>query len=175
MQNEFGKTILGFRGDEPDYSIRGIPWTTTLFNTFKRMKGYDVRPYVASFFAPALTEEQWRVRADYWDVWSTLFAENFFKIQADWCANHHLDYLVHLNHEDKMVDLIRSTGDFFKAMRYVQMPGVDAIGIKYGRRKICRCIPNMLLRLHICSVVHGHLLKVLRHIALSPVSIRLNG
>ena len=127
MQHEFGKTILGFRGDEPDYSIRGIPWTTTLFETFERVKGYDVRPYAAFFFAPALTEEQWRVRADYWDVWSTLFAENFFKIQADWCANHHLDYLVHLNHEDKMVDLIRSTGDFFKAMRYVQMPGVDAI------------------------------------------------
>src|ERR1035438_2534862 len=25
--DEFGKTILGFRGDEPDYSVTGIPWT----------------------------------------------------------------------------------------------------------------------------------------------------
>lgn len=125
--DEFGNTVLGFRGDEPDYSIRGIPWTPEIFNEFERIKGYDVRPWVASFFVPKLSEEQRRIRADYWDVWSSMFAENFFKVQADWCADHHLDYLVHLNHEDNMASMIRSEGDFFKAMRSVQMPGIDAI------------------------------------------------
>ncbi|MBN1481726.1 beta-galactosidase [candidate division KSB1 bacterium] len=125
--SEFGKTVLGFRGDEPDYSIRGIPWTPQLFATFESVKGYDVRPYIAAFFSPRLTDEQQRVKADYWDVWSNLFGANFFQIQADWCAEHNVEYLVHLNHEDKMVDLIRSEGDFFENMRHVQMPGVDAI------------------------------------------------
>ncbi|MBN2697459.1 MAG: right-handed parallel beta-helix repeat-containing protein, partial [Bacteroidales bacterium] len=124
---EFGRTILGFRGDEPDYSIRGLPWTPALFNEFEKRKGYDVAPYAASLLAPVLPEEQKRIRADYWDVWSAIFAENFFRVQADWCAAHHLEYLVHLNHEDKMIDLVRSEGDFFRAMRPVQMPGVDAI------------------------------------------------
>ncbi|MBN1997780.1 beta-galactosidase [candidate division KSB1 bacterium] len=127
ISSEFGRTVLGFRGDEPDYSIRGIPWTPGLFTAFEQRKGYDVRPYVASFFAPRLTEEQRRIKADYWDVWSDLFAENFFKVQADWCADFHMEYLVHLNHEDKMTALVRSEGDFFKCMRQVQMPGVDAI------------------------------------------------
>ena len=125
--SEFGRTVLGFRGDEPDYSIRGIPWTPQLFSTFEQVKGYDVRPYVAAFFAPKLTEEQQRIKADYWDVWSDLFGENFFKVQADWCAEHNMEYLVHLNHEDKMMGLVRSEGDFFECMRHVQMPGVDAI------------------------------------------------
>ena len=125
--SEFGRTVLGFRGDEPDYSIRGIPWTPHIFSIFEQDKGYDVRPYVASFFAPRLTEEQQRIKADYWDIWSRLFGENFFKMQADWCAQHNMEYLVHLNHEDKMMDLVRSEGDFFECMRYVQMPGVDAI------------------------------------------------
>lgn len=124
---EFGKTVLGFRGDEPDYSIRGIPWTTAIFDKFKEIKGYDVQPYVAAFFTPELTDEQKRVKADYWDVWSTMFSENFFKVQSDWCGERNVQYLVHLNREDKMLGLVHHEGDFFKDMRYPQMPGVDAI------------------------------------------------
>ncbi len=127
MGEEFGETILGFRGDEPDYSIRGVPYTPDIFTEFEKYKGYDVKPYIATLFAPNQTEEQKRVKADYWDVWSTLFANNFFKVQADWCESHHLDYLVHLNHEEDMTGLIRSEGDYFKDMRTVQMPGIDAI------------------------------------------------
>ncbi|KPK79540.1 MAG: hypothetical protein AMS27_17910, partial [Bacteroides sp. SM23_62_1] len=125
--SEFGRTVLGFRGDEPDYSIRGIPWTPQIFAVFEKRKGYDVRPYVASFFTPRLTEKQKRIKADYWDIWSDLFGESFFKVQADWCAGHNMEYLVHLNHEDKMIELVRSEGDFFECMSHVQMPGVDAI------------------------------------------------
>jgi hypothetical protein len=125
--SEFGKTVLGFRGDEPDYSIRGIPYTPKIFAEFEKRKGYDVQPYVAAFFAPQMTEEQKRAKADYWDVWSDLFSENFFGVQAKWCAQNNLQYLVHLNKEDNMPLLVAHEGDFFKAMRYVQMPGVDAI------------------------------------------------
>ncbi|MBN2105006.1 beta-galactosidase [bacterium] len=125
--SEFGRTVLGFRGDEPDYSIRGIPWTPQIFSQFQERKGYDVRPYVAAFFAPRLTEIQKRVKADYWDVWSDMFGEHFFKVQAEWCDRHNLEYLVHLNKEDDMTALINHEGDFFECMRHVQMPGVDAI------------------------------------------------
>jgi hypothetical protein len=124
---EFGKTVLGFRGDEPDYSIRGIPWTPHIFTLFEEHKGYDVKPYVAAFFSDRLTEEQKRVMADYWDVWSDLFAKNFFRIQAEWCAENNMEYLVHLNKEDNMMALVSHEGDFFKSMQQVQMPGIDAI------------------------------------------------
>jgi hypothetical protein len=122
---EFGRTVLGFRGDEPDFAH--LPWTPALPQEFERRKGYDVRPYLAAFFTPRLHEDERRAKADYWDVWSELFAESFFKVQADWCAQEGLEYLVHLNHEDQMPALVRSEGDFFRAMRYVQMPGVDTI------------------------------------------------
>ena len=124
--DEFGKTVLGFRGDEPDYGI--IPWTDTIIEQFKKRKGYDIRPYLASFTQRrGLTEQQQRAKADYWDVWSAIFSENFFGMQAKWCAQNNLEYLVHLNHEDQMTGLARSEGDFFRCMRQVQMPGVDAI------------------------------------------------
>jgi len=123
--SEFGKTVLGFRGDEPEYNF--TPWTPQIISVFKQKKGYDVTPYLASFFGTFITDEQKKAKADYWDIWSDLFRDNFFKVQADWCAQNGLEYMVHINHEDKLMDLARSEGDFFKTMRYVQVPGVDAI------------------------------------------------
>jgi hypothetical protein len=126
--DEFGKTILGFRGDEPDYSVSGLPWTQSFFARFQQIKGYDIRPWLAAFLLPRgveITSQQAQARADYWDVFSILFAESFFKVQADWCAANHLEYQVHLNHEEAELDLTHSEGDFFRDMRSVEVPGID--------------------------------------------------
>jgi len=135
--DEFGKTILGFRGDEPDYSISGLPWTPKFFARFREIKGYDVQPYVALFAqTPSrrdtvvpinLTPEQFRIRGDYYDVFSQMFAAGFFKPQGDWCASNHLEYQVHLNHEEMEMELTHSEGSFFRDMRAVQVPGIDSI------------------------------------------------
>jgi hypothetical protein len=132
--NEFGKTFMGFMGDEPDFAY--IPWTPKILNEFKTRKGYDVQPYLASFFTPELSEEAKRVKADYWSVWSGLFRDNFFKVQADWCRENKIEYIVHLNHEDQLTGLTKSSGDFFNNMRYVGVPGVDAIWAQIWMDKV---------------------------------------
>jgi hypothetical protein len=128
--DEFGKTIMGFRGDEPDYSIAGLPWTPKFFARFEQVKGYDIRPYVAAFLqakGATLTEKQRRAKADYYDVFSQMFRDGFFKPQGEWCAANHLEYQVHLNHEEMEMQLTRSEGDFMRDMKYVQVPGIDTI------------------------------------------------
>lgn len=137
LGEEFGKTIMGFRGDEPDYSISGLPWTPAFFARFRELKGYDVQPYTALFAqTPSrrnpgvpihLTPEQLRIKGDYYDVFSQMFAAGFFKPQGDWCAANNLEYQVHLNHEEMEMELTHSEGSFFRDMRYVQVPGIDAI------------------------------------------------
>lgn len=128
--NEFGKTVLGFFGDEPDYT-GFMPWTPKLLDEFRQQKGYDLQQYLPLLFAPKMTGEAWRVKADYWDVWSGMFRDTFFGTQAEWCARNNLEYLVHLNHEEwglrlsSPEDLIRNEGDYFRDNRYVQVPGVD--------------------------------------------------
>ncbi|MEP6675456.1 MAG: glycosyl hydrolase [Ferruginibacter sp.] len=123
--DEFGKTILGFRGDEPEFNF--TPWTPKIISIFKEKKGYDIIPYIASFFTALANEKQKLAKADYWDVWSDLFRDNFFKVQADWCKANNMEYIVHIDHEDKLMDLARTEGDYFKDMRFVDVPGVDAI------------------------------------------------
>jgi hypothetical protein len=136
MPEEFGKTIIGFRGDEPDYSIAGLPWTPAFFAWFDQLKGYDVRPYVGAMLlatggrgeaAPKLSEAERRAKADYYDVFSLMFRDGFFKPQALWCAAHGVEYQVHLNHEEMEMQLVRSEGEFIRDMKYVQVPGIDAI------------------------------------------------
>ncbi len=121
----FGSVILGFRGDEPDYGF--TPWTPDIPAIFKAAKGYDIVPYLGAVNSGNLPDALQQVKADYWDVWSGLFRDNFFTLQADWHRANGLEYLVHLNHEDRMTSLITSSGDFFRNMRHVQIPGVDAI------------------------------------------------
>ena len=136
MPEEFGKTVIGFRGDEPDYSIAGLPWTPKFFERFEQVKGYDIRPSLAGMLlasggrgepAVKLTDAELRARADYYDVFSQMFRDGFFKPQADWCAAHNVEYQVHLNHEEMEMQLVRSEGEFIRDMKYVQVPGIDAI------------------------------------------------
>ena len=125
--DQFGKIVLGFFGDEPDYSS-GIPWTPTLLEQFKAQKGYDLSPYIPIWFSHKPTEQSQRANADYYDVWSSIFRSSYFGEQANWAAKNNVEYLVHLNHEETMPALERSEGDYFRDNRYVQVPGIDNLG-----------------------------------------------
>ena len=146
MPELFGNTILGFRGDEPDYSIGGLPWTPKFFDTFQQVKGYDIRPYLGVLVmskpqqsgfggrpatpppaAPKLTDAEQRAMGDYADVFSQMFRDGFFKPQGLWCAAHGVEYQVHINHEEAEMQLVRSQGEFVRDMKYVEVPGIDAI------------------------------------------------
>jgi alpha-L-rhamnosidase len=56
-----------------------------------------------------------------------MFAAGFFKPQGEWCAANHLEYQVHLNHEEMEMELTHSEGSFFRDMYWVEVPGIDAI------------------------------------------------
>jgi hypothetical protein len=129
---EFGKTVMGIMGDEP--SFPGVPYTEGIFEEFTRLKGYDPRPRLPQLFETS-GEEASRFRADYWDVWTRLYRDNFFGEQADWCAREGIESLTHLCGEENMPELINLNGDFFRCFRRVQVPGVDAIWrqIWYGK------------------------------------------
>jgi hypothetical protein len=129
--DEFGKTVLGFRGDEPAYGFN--PWTPKLFAEFQTRKGYDLRPYVAAFAAApgmrtaALPDDARRAYADYCDVWSDLFRDSYFNAEAKWAADHGVTMQLHVEHEEILPQLAMANGDFFKCFRNIQEPGIDII------------------------------------------------
>jgi hypothetical protein len=127
--DEFGKTILGWRLDETDYTGFS-PWTANLLETFKAQKGYDLRPNIAEIFADPQNPEARRVKADYWDVWSGLFARNFYKPLQEWCEARGMEYMGHLNHEETQFNLrgesmVSNEGSYWRDVRQIGVPGID--------------------------------------------------
>lgn len=122
---ELGTTVLGFRGDEPDYSH--VPYTPTILDTFRQQKGYDPKPWLKSLLADGGSMNERLFRADYWDVWSKLFADNYFKRETQWCESHGMAHITHLNNDHRMERCVRCCGSLFRCLRQVSIPGVDAI------------------------------------------------
>ncbi len=135
---DFGTTLLGFRGDEPAFGFN--PWSLDLPAEFQKRKGYDIRPYLPAIAAiqigrtgrggqaqPANLDAAHRAFADYCDVWSDLFGQNFFSDCAKWCADNNLQLQMHIEHEEILPQLAIADGDYFKCMRDVQIPGIDVI------------------------------------------------
>ncbi|MCX6621803.1 MAG: glycosyl hydrolase, partial [Acidobacteria bacterium] len=121
----FGTTIDSFYSDhEGDYGRR-IAWTPLFFETFQKMKGYDVRKYL-----PALLFDSGRItpkiRCDYLDVVSELYTQNFMKQVGDWCEQHHIKISGHV-WEEHLVSEESAVGDLQRVMRAWPWPGVDSL------------------------------------------------
>lgn len=136
--DHFGKTFLGFRGDEPAFGFN--PWTPDFPAEFRRRKGYDIRPWLPAIAAiqigrrpagappvGANFDAAHRVYADYCDVWSDLFGRNFFSQAADWCSANGIALQMHIEHEEILPQLAIADGDYFKCMRDIEVPGIDVI------------------------------------------------
>jgi hypothetical protein len=121
----FGSTIDSTYVDhEGDYGYR-IAWTPALFETFRQMKGYDLRMSL-----PMLMHEGGKrtpkVRCDYLDVISELYTRSFFKQVADWCEAHKIKITGHVWEETLQMEGAFE-GDLQRIMRAWSWPGVDSL------------------------------------------------
>ncbi|HUZ46592.1 MAG TPA: glycosyl hydrolase [Terriglobia bacterium] len=121
----FGNTIPGSFFDE----ISNIPlaWNPVLRERFRKEKGYDIADRLPMLFYDA-GPKTIKVRCDYFDVFSHLFADSWFKQIADWDAAHHIEMTGHTleplwNYTDE--------GDYFRTWRNVQIPGTDNEDFRY--------------------------------------------
>jgi hypothetical protein len=139
---EFGAAIPGIFTDEP--AVRGevgsdrLPYTPGLLDEFHRRMGYDIVPFLPVLFSAEATGIEptdlycdHRIadaRADYFELWTDLFAERYFRPLSDWCVRHNLLLVGHVGGEDRLETHKANFGHFFKAMRHLDVPGVDVIG-----------------------------------------------
>ncbi len=133
LGHHLGTTVLGFRGDEP--AFQRVPWTTDIAEVFEREKGYSITPWLkallksdrTSVHSDKLSDEERRAKADYWDVWSRLFADRYFKTQADWCGANGVSHITHMDKDDELPWCVKMEGDPFRCLSRVQVPGIDVI------------------------------------------------
>ncbi|MCE5198576.1 hypothetical protein LLG39_06335, partial [bacterium] len=134
FSEEFGKTIRAVFTDEPSiywvsvgYDDWNLPYTNDYFETFERRFGYSPVAMIPYLFYHG--HEGTAFRADYWDHAGYLFNHRYHGTLSDWCKAHGVAYTGHNNNEEPLRYQIRYEGDMFGAMRRMNIPGVDHLGM----------------------------------------------
>jgi hypothetical protein len=121
----FGSTMDSTYVDhEGDYGHR-IAWTPRLFETFSRLKGYDLRKELPLLMYDGGKRTP-KVRCDYLDVVSELYYQSFFKQVTDWCEAHRIKISGHVWEETLQMEAAFE-GDLQRIMRGWAWPGVDSL------------------------------------------------
>lgn len=122
----FGKTIPGSFFDEI-FNIRPVPWDPLLEQRFRLSKGYELRKALPLLFDEG-GRETIKVRCDYFQEFTRLYAEAWFAQIAEWCAKHNLKLTGHTN---EGLSNIFDQGDYFRTWRNAQIPGTDNEDFRY--------------------------------------------
>jgi len=121
----FGKTIPGVFFDEI-YNLV-VPWDPILEQRFRQAKGYALKKSLPLLFMNG-GRETIKVRCDYYEVFTKLYEEAWFKQISGWTGRHNLMLTGHTNEEMRT---IRDQGDYFRTWRHPQMPGTDNEDFRY--------------------------------------------
>ncbi len=131
---EFGTTVRGVFTDETTMCAVGdiIKSGAVVFNDnteaeFKKKYGYDIGKEINWLFFPCVTEEQKKIRNDFWNLVTDLFINNFIKQMSDWCVENNLMFTGHFGGEEHLQWSLMETGDMQKALTHLHRPGMDSI------------------------------------------------
>lgn len=130
----FGKTIPGVFTDEPNYGcveIRAmqneLPWTEKLLSTFKKRYGYDLTDKLPEVVFRCDGEDFSKIRHDYFETCTALFAGNFAKLIFEWCEKNKLLFTGHVLAESALHTQTPMVGSAMRFYEYMQAPGIDVL------------------------------------------------
>jgi hypothetical protein len=138
--NRLGKTIKGIFTDEPHRGAvmnsfgasnegleRSVPWTYTLFNTFEKRFGYNVKEKLPELFLWYKGERVSQVKWHYIEILQEMFIENFAKPINEWCKEHNLILTGHVLQEDSLAAQTAMSGSMMRFYEHMGYPGVDVL------------------------------------------------
>jgi len=135
---DFGSSVLGFYTDEPAYyyyrtgaDIPAIPWSKNFFKSFLEEKGYDLKDFLPALFLD-VGKKTAKIRCDFWEFITKVYAESFYKRIRDWCNEHGVLSTGHLLFEDDLRRHVRCEGNVFEHLKHLDVVGVDHLYPRIG-------------------------------------------
>lgn len=131
------KQVMGIFSDEPQVSPRTdlaagdafIPYSPWMEEAFEKRWGYPMRPHLAW-----LVEEtgDWRrFRLHYYRTVGECMENAFSRQIGEYCEANGLQWTGHYNGEEMPVANMFNQGDLMTQYRHMQVPGIDALGLRY--------------------------------------------
>ena len=125
----FGKELVGFFTDEPQYYRWGTPYTPVLEEEFRK-DGMDVKDGLVYLFLK--DERGYAFREKYFRTMSELYTGNFYKKIYDWCEAHHCKLTGHSVDEMHLYSQMWGGAACMPSYEYEHIPGVDFLGRDCG-------------------------------------------
>ncbi len=119
--------------DEPHVYTLGdttlTAWTDDFETLFSERFGYDITEHMEALFGEEIrTENDRKVRADYKDLLSSLFAENYFMVLRDWCRKNGSLSGGHVGGDDVAFGNAKwGYHHILRCLRAMDVPGIDII------------------------------------------------
>lgn len=119
----FGKELVGFFTDEPQYFRWGTPFTYELQKLFRSEYGEDVADGIIHLFSAV--EEDYSFRVKYYTAMNKLYTENYYKRLYEWCSEHNCMLTGHSVEESSLYAQMWGCAGCSPSYEYEHIPGID--------------------------------------------------
>lgn len=126
FKTRFGKELVGFFTDEPQYYRWGTPFSYSVASFWKERYGEDIADGIIALFED--DEKAYSFRVRYYLALNELYTNNFYKKIYDWCENHGCKLTGHSVEETQLYTQMWGCAACTPSYEYEQIPGIDNLG-----------------------------------------------
>ena len=124
--DSFGRELVGFFTDEPQYYRWGTPYTPVAAPIFKERYGEDIKDGLVYLFVDDSHGYVFRER--YYQLLNELYVENFYKKIYDWCTAHNCKLTGHSIEEQNLRGQMMGGAGVMTSYEYEHIPAIDCLG-----------------------------------------------
>lgn len=141
FKNSFGKVLLGFFTDEPQYFRYETAYSPVINKKYKDKYGEDLIDELGALFIDCDQSDRFRYR--YWKLMNDTYTESFAGQIYRWCEEHGCQMTGHTIDENGLFGQLMCSGGVMPFYQYEHIPGIDWLG---------RCIGSELAPKQVASV-----------------------
>ncbi|MDE6274864.1 MAG: hypothetical protein K2L87_07465, partial [Clostridiales bacterium] len=125
--DRFGKELVGFFTDEPQFFRGQTPYAPALEGYFKEHFNEDVKDNIISLFSDG--EEYYSYRVRYYTALNELYVETFYKRMYAWCEEHGCKLTGHSIEENKLFTQMWGSAGVSSSYEFEHIPAIDNLGM----------------------------------------------
>ena len=126
FRDSFGRELVGFFTDEPQYYRNETPFTPLLEKDYFSRYGMDVREGLIYLFHDS--PEGYLFKTRYYGLLAEYYNLNYYKKINDWCESHNCRLTGHSIEEHKLFMQMWGGAGVMPSYRYEQVPAIDWLG-----------------------------------------------
>lgn len=128
FQESFGRELVGFFTDEPQYYRWATPYPVKVADEFLRKYGEDVRDGLLYLFLR--DEKGYGFRTRYFTTLNEMYVQTYYKRLYEWCDEHGCMLTGHSVEEPHLYTQMWGGGGVMPTYEYQHIPGIDSLGFQ---------------------------------------------